>query len=303
MASKKNKMDTEDEMVELAEPIRRFGFLESPRDPRDQHFDSRMGVATLPDPPSSASNEDLVLDILDQEQASSCIANAGAQQLRCQMKLQGLSTELSSRQFMYYVLRALEHQQDVDGGGYIRNLYRAYNTFGFCAERTLPYDTSVSYADSRPVLAINAQPTEKAWMEAFANKMQLGYYRIDIADPTGLTGTDLTNIQLSRQRSIKHAIAARHTVEFGTAVDIDTFPKVKGSQIVQPPSYSATVGGHAMLAIGYDATGVRVVNSWGTGFGEDGFCTLSWDYMLDSRTSDLWAIEVLSAPKFYGAGV
>lgn len=295
-------MDTEVEQT--AAPTRRFGFLVSPRDARDQHFDSRMGVAAMQDPPPSASNADLVLDILDQDQASSCIANAGAQQLRCQMKLQGFNTALSSRQFMYYVLRSLEHQQDVDGGGYIRNLYRAYNTFGFCSESTLPYDTSVSYVDSKPVLAINSQPTEKAWMEAYANKIQLGYYRIDIADPTGLTGTDLTNIQLSRQRSIKHAIAARHTVEFGTAVDIDTFPKVKGSQIVQPPPYNASVGGHAMLAVGYDATGVRVVNSWGTGFGDEGFCTLSWDYMLDPRTSDLWAIEVLSAPNFYqGASV
>lgn len=289
-------MDTEDQMVE---PVRRFGFLVSQRDPRDQHFDSRMGVAALADPPASASNRDLVIDILDQGQASSCIANAGAQQLRCQMKLQGFDAELSSRQFMYYGLRALEHQQNVDGGGYIRNLYRAYNTFGFCSESTLPYDTSTTYQDSRPVLAINAQPTEKAWMEAFANKIQLGYYRIDIADPTGLTGTDFTNIQLSRQRSIKLALTARHTVEFGTAVDVDTFPKVKGSTIVQPPSFSATVGGHAMLAVGYDTTGVQVVNSWGPGFGEDGFCTLSWDYMLDPRTSDLWTIEVLSAPKFY----
>lgn len=298
MASKKNRFasdtsDTEEE-TQMSEVVRKYGFLVSQRDARDQHFDARMGMTGLGDPPPSASNRDLVVDILDQGPASSCIANAGAQQLRCQLTLQGISAPLASRRFAYYGLRALEHQQNVDGGGYIRNLYRAWNTFGYCSERTLSYD----------IEAINAQPTETAFMEAFANKIKLGYYRIDIADPADLTGTALTNLQYARQRSIKHALAARHTVEFGTAVDIDTFPKVKGSQVISPPSFSATVGGHAMLAVGYDATGVQAVNSWGPDFGDGGFCTLSWDYMLDPRTSDLWTIEVLDAPKFYvGASV
>lgn len=39
------------------------------------------------------------------------------------------------------------------------------------------------------------------------------------------------------------------------------------------------LGYHEVLAIGYDATGVRIQNSWGTSWGDAGFATLGWDFV------------------------
>ena len=38
-------------------------------------------------------------------------------------------------------------------------------------------------------------------------------------------------------------------------------------------------GNHAVTALGYDATGLRIENQWGAGWGESGFATLSWSFV------------------------
>ena len=37
------------------------------------------------------------------------------------------------------------------------------------------------------------------------------------------------------------------------------------------------VGGHAVLCVGYDETGVWILNSWGSGWGRGGFARVSWN--------------------------
>ncbi|MEN3360363.1 MAG: hypothetical protein V7637_4345, partial [Mycobacteriales bacterium] len=39
------------------------------------------------------------------------------------------------------------------------------------------------------------------------------------------------------------------------------------------------LGYHALVAVGYDSTGLRIENSWGTGWGAAGFATLGWDFV------------------------
>src|SRR3954447_2253172 len=41
----------------------------------------------------------------------------------------------------------------------------------------------------------------------------------------------------------------------------------------------AMLGGHMIAAYGYDQTGVKIANSWGTGWGRAGWATLSWDFV------------------------
>ncbi len=56
------------------------------------------------------------------------------------------------------------------------------------------------------------------------------------------------------------------------------------------------VGGHAVLAVGYDDTKQRVIvmNSWGTGWGVKGYFTLPYGYLTDSNLADdLWTIRLV----------
>jgi C1A family cysteine protease len=56
------------------------------------------------------------------------------------------------------------------------------------------------------------------------------------------------------------------------------------------------LGGHAVLAVGYDdAKHVFIVrNSWGTGWGMKGYFTMPYGYLLDSNLADdFWTVRMV----------
>jgi len=55
-------------------------------------------------------------------------------------------------------------------------------------------------------------------------------------------------------------------------------------------------GSHALLAFGYNAKGVIVQNSWGKGWGRNGFATLTWEYFDKEVFSGLYNNGFISAP-------
>jgi len=58
------------------------------------------------------------------------------------------------------------------------------------------------------------------------------------------------------------------------------------------------LGGHAVLAVGYDEARQRflIMNSWGTGWGLKGYFTLPYPYLTDSRLADdFWTVRLIEA--------
>lgn len=57
------------------------------------------------------------------------------------------------------------------------------------------------------------------------------------------------------------------------------------------PAADYGVGGHAWIVVGYNAAGVIVQNSWGTGWGHgDGRATMPWSMFL-SRVREIWKVQ------------
>jgi hypothetical protein len=81
------------------------------------------------------------------------------------------------------------------------------------------------------------------------------------------------------QQSIEQAVAAGQPVVIGIPV-YDNFMYLSSANHGYYSGISgAFEGGHALTVLGYDATGVRIENSWGTGWGDSGFATLSWSFI------------------------
>ena len=77
--------------------------------------------------------------------------------------------------------------------------------------------------------------------------------------------------------AIKGALAAGRPVML--AIDVyDSFMYLGNGQTATAAT-GKRWGGHMVAAFGYDATGVTIENSWGTGWGTGGYAKLGWNYL------------------------
>jgi hypothetical protein len=61
------------------------------------------------------------------------------------------------------------------------------------------------------------------------------------------------------------------------------------------PAPRVKAGGHAIVAIGWDARGLRLRNSWGAAWGQSGDCYLPWAYL--GKVWEIWkAVDVIENP-------
>ncbi|MFF0627811.1 C1 family peptidase [Streptomyces sp. NPDC004296] len=60
-----------------------------------------------------------------------------------------------------------------------------------------------------------------------------------------------------------------------------------------PASGEQYAGGHGVTIVGYNSKGVRVENSWGSGWGDHGFVNLSWKYLASNQVVEANAVGKL----------
>jgi hypothetical protein len=98
---------------------------------------------------------------------------------------------------------------------------------------------------------------------------------------------------------------------FAIAVPVyPSFYRITASNpVLHRPSADETLyGGHAMFVVGYDDAigGFKAVNSWGPGWGRDGYCYLSYDFVR-YETWEAWVmvdhVEALAPATLSGDGV
>jgi len=209
--------------------------------------------------------------------ASSCAGNATADSVEILNSIEGKPKVQLSRLFPYTLARNFmdldgdgKSDIDKDEGSYIRLNFEVLSKFGICREDIpssqggWPYDLS----------KVKTLPSLRAMRAATGHRIH-SYYRI-VED--GETRTEL----------ILEALRANHPVVFGTQIT-RAFTRMRDAGPVGPPDGVATIGGHAMIVVGYvTGKGFLIKNSWGPGWGEDGFCFMTPEYLAWSGTSDIW---------------
>jgi hypothetical protein len=213
----------------------------------------------------------------NQYSASSCAGNATADSVEVLNSIAGLPKIQLSRLFIYTLARNLMDMDgdgrsdiDKDAGTYIRLCFDILARFGICREDLgskeggWPYDLD----------KIATLPSLKAMRAATAHRIH-GYYKIyEDGD--------------YRLEFILEALRAYHPVVFGTSVT-RAFTQLRGEGPVGPPEGQTTIGGHAMMIVGFDSQkGFLIKNSWGDFWGNGGFCYMTPEYIAWSGTSDIW---------------
>lgn len=94
---------------------------------------------------------------------------------------------------------------------------------------------------------------------------------------------DKSDSRDTKIEAVCQMIANGKPVPFGMTVP-KSFFSVGADGKFSPSNTEATYGGHAMCIVGYDDNkfggAFRVMNSWGTGWGDKGFCWIKYDDLL-----------------------
>jgi len=99
---------------------------------------------------------------------------------------------------------------------------------------------------------------------------------------------------------MKGCLASGFPFVFGFSVyeSFESAAVGKSGIVPMPASSEKQLGGHAVLAVGYDDRDQRFIvrNSWGPKWGMRGYFTMPYAYVTDSNLADdLWTIRVIAS--------
>jgi C1A family cysteine protease len=221
--------------------------------------------------------------IEDQGSLGSCTANSGVGVVEYYENRAFGKYVDASRLFLYKATRNLLHMSG-DTGAFLRSTMGALVLFGIPPEEYWPYETADFDKEST------------AFCYSFAQNYQtIKYYR---HDPPGISKEALLN-------RVKTYLKAGHPSMFGFTVYSSIAQADKTGRIPYPCKGEKILGGHAIVAAGYDdkmkikntgkcgieTTGALLIrNSWGTTWGEEGYGWLPYEYVLKGLAEDFWSI-------------
>jgi hypothetical protein len=102
-----------------------------------------------------------------------------------------------------------------------------------------------------------------------------------------------TNQGDAARTEIETSLAAAHPVTLAFEI-YDNFETLGPNQVYTQPA-GADEGGHMVTAVGYNATGVIIRNSWGTSWATGGDAVLAWSY-VDRYAEDAYSVAAVSTP-------
>lgn len=243
----------------------RYGWVPDLPDQRDHLFSAVHVVpAALP---SAIDLRPKCPPVENQGDLGSCTGNALAGALEFLEKKDNVRFTDLSRLFIYYNERVIEHSVRSDSGAMIRDGIKTLKKQGVCSEKKWPYVTSKFAVKPGPV----------CYKDGLAHQI-ISYQRLLAID------------------QMRACLAEGFPFVFGFTVyeSFESQQVAKTGVVRMPKSSERVVGGHAVVAVGYNDSKQRFIvrNSWGTDWGMKGYFTIPYAYLADRNLSDdFWVIR------------
>ena len=246
-----------------------FGWLPDLPDQRDLMYSAPMMI--MKKLPAVVDLRAKCPPVYNQGQLGSCTANALSGAFEFSRKKEKLKDFMPSRLFLYYNERVLNKTVNSDSGAFIRDGIKTLNVNGICPETEWPY-VPAKFAD---------KPPKKCYDDALKSTIK-SYQR--------LTNTNLPQLQ--------SCLSEGYPFVFGfTVYQSFESPEVASSgMLAMPNPKEKVVGGHAVMAVGYDDSKqcFLIRNSWGADWGLKGYFYMPYGYITSSHLcDDFWTIRIV----------
>lgn len=233
----------------------------------DQPTDRFFAADLAAPPPARVDLRDELAHIQNQHQLDSCTANALAAAHELVERREGRDVRALSRLFIYWNARVIEHDLAKDDGITIRDGVHGMRRHGVCPEEVWPY------LEAR----VLDRPNERAFEAARR-------HRIDDAERV--------HVELDAMRA---CLASHEPIVFGLQLFESFGSGGDHGRVRMPrPDEEKHIGGHTMVAVGYDDRDRTFIvrNSWGTDWGQRGHCFLPYEYVANHRFADeAWVLR------------
>lgn len=217
--------------------------------------------------PASVDLRKYLSPIVDQGELGSCTANAIASGLG--EYLQNISRKYFtplSRLNLYWWERFLEGTVNEDSGATIRDGMKIFNQLGIAPETDYPYNIATFTNEPSPKSILDATTFK---ISNYHRVLNLNYLKISLAEGLPV----VTGILI--YESFESNVVAK--------TGIVPMPNPKSEQLL---------GGHAVLAVGYNDSKQQVImrNSWGKTWGDKGYFYLPYTYFTNPNgyVVDMW---------------
>jgi C1A family cysteine protease len=245
-----------------------YGWKKDLPDPRDLKFKISPTVIV----PDKIDLSKPKFPIFDQGPLGSCTANATEYAYLFSAIKQG-SLKLTnlrwspSRLFLYYNTRAMEGTISSDSGASIRDTIKCIKTLGVCREELWPYNVD----------KFRIKPPVKAYSDGL-NHQSVSYQSV-----------------AQRLNQLQACLAGGNPIVFGFMVypSFETNEVSRTGIVPLPTRQESPIGGHAVLAVGYDNATKRfkILNSWGKDWADRGYFYLPYEFITNPYlASDFWVI-------------
>ena len=257
-------------MTRISAKNRCYGWQPDVPDHRDYLYSAP--VVYLAKLPVKADLRTKCPPVYDQSQLGSCTANAIGAAVQFERRKQKLKPDFTpSRLFIYYNERVMEHSVNSDAGAQIRDGIKSVANQGDCPETEWPYD----------IAKFASKPAPSCYKHALKYKA-VQYQRVP---------------QILNQ--MKGCLASGYPFVFGFSVytEFENDTVAKTGALDMPGPQEKLLGGHAVMAVGYDDSSQRFIvrNSWGNKWGIKGYFTMPYSYLTDSNLADdLWTIRLVT---------
>jgi len=254
--------------VTQARKIARYGWIPDQPDQRDHLY--AAPAQFLMALPNSTDLRAKCPPVYNQGALGSCTANAIAAAIEFERIKQKLPTYVPSRLFIYYNERVIEGTVRSDSGAQIRDGIKSVASQGACPEPEWPYN----------IAKFATKPSSHAYKDA--QKDRAISYQSLVQDLNQMKG----------------CLASGYPFVFGFTVyqSFESQTVAKTGHASMPQWGERPVGGHAVMAVGYNDTSQWFVvrNSWGAGWGMKGYFTLPYAYLIQpGLASDFWTIRLV----------